>query len=146
MHRENTLPKNADKVPGGIAIGTNTYARTASIQIGAHTFVGYKMGGIDITDKTNDSESNIVGMTTIGTNTYNKGAFANMYGAYSVITGGFTGEGGNNSRTYGPQNFGANVVGSLNSIRSKGHNGSSGVANSIVGVANTVENANGTLV
>ena len=44
------------------------------------------------------------------------------------------------------QNFGANVVGSLNSIRSKGHSGSSGVANSIVGVANTVENANGTLV
>ena len=142
----NTLPKNADKVPGGIAIGTNTYARTGSIQIGAHTFVGYKMGGIDITDKTNDSESNIVGMTTIGTNTYNKGAFANMYGAYSVITGGFTGEGRFNSVTYGPQNFGANVVGSLNSIRSKGHSGSSGIANSIVGVANTVENANGTLV
>lgn len=142
----NTLPKNADKVPGGIAIGTNTYARTGSIQIGAHTFVGYKMGGIDITDKTNDSESNIVGMTTIGTNTYNKGAFANMYGAYSVITGGFTGEGKFNSVTYGPQNFGANVVGSLNSIRSKGHSGSSGIANSIVGVANTVENANGTLV
>lgn len=142
----NTLPKNADKVPGGIAIGTNSYARTGSIQIGSHTFVGYQMGGVDITQSTNDSESNIVGMTTIGTNTYNKGAFANMYGAYSVITGGFTGEGGMNSVTYGPQNFGANVVGSLNSIRSKGHSGSSGIANSIVGVANTVENANGTLV
>ncbi|WP_288864134.1 YadA-like family protein [uncultured Megasphaera sp.] len=142
----NTLPKNADKVPGGIAIGTNSYARTGSIQIGSHTFVGYQMGGVDITQSTNDSESNIVGMTTIGTNTYNKGAFANMYGAYSMITGGFTGEGGGNSLTYGPQNFGANVVGSLNSIRSKGHSGSSGIANSIVGVANTVENANGTLV
>ena len=69
-----------------------------------------------------------------------------MYGAYSIITGDFTGAGGTNSWTYGPQNFGANVVGSLNSIRSKGHSGSSGVANSIVGVANTVENANGTLV
>ena len=142
----NTLPKNADKVPGGIAIGTNSYARTGSIQIGSHTFVGYQMGGVDITQSTNDSESNIVGMTTIGTNTYNKGAFANMYGAYSVITGGFTGAGRFNSVTYGPQNFGANVVGSLNSIRSKGHSGSSGIANSIVGVANTVENANGTLV
>lgn len=144
--RGNTLPKNADKVPGGIAIGTNSYARTGSIQIGSHTFLGYQMGGVDITDKTNDGESNIVGMTTIGTNTYNKGALANMYGAYSIITGDFTGEGGTNSWTYGPQNFGANVVGSLNSIRSKGHSGSSGVANSIVGVANTVENANGTLV
>ena len=144
--KSGTLPKNADKVPGGIAIGTNSYARTGSIQIGSHTFVGYQMGGVDITQSTNDSESNIVGMTTIGTNTYNKGAFANMYGAYSVITGGFTGAGGFNSLSYGSQNFGANVVGSLNSIRSKGYSGSSGVANSIVGVANTVENANGTLV
>ena len=144
--RGNTLPKHPDKVPGGIAIGTNSYARTASIQIGAHTFLGYQMGGVDITQSTNDSESNIVGMTTIGTNTYNKGAFANMYGAYSVITGGYTGAGGFNSLSYGAQNFGANVVGSLNSIRSKGHSGSSGIANSIVGVANTVENANGTLV
>ena len=142
--RGNTLPKNADKVPGGIAIGTNSYARTGSIQLGHHTFAGYKMGGIDVT-KANE-EANIVGMTTVGTNTYNKGALANMYGAYSIITGDFTGEGGTNSWTYGPQNFGANVVGSLNSIRSKGHSGSAGVANSIVGVANTVENANGTLV
>ncbi|MDU5233470.1 ESPR-type extended signal peptide-containing protein [Negativicoccus succinicivorans] len=142
--RGNTLPKNADKVPGGIAIGTNSYARTGSIQLGHHTFAGYKMGGIDVTNA--NEEANIVGMTTVGTNTYNKGALANMYGAYSIITGDFTGAGGANSWTYGPQNFGANVVGSLNSIRSKGHSGSSGVANSIVGVANTVENANGTLV
>ena len=140
----NTLPKNADKVPGGIAIGTNSYARTGSIQLGHHTFAGYQMGGIDVT-KANE-EANIVGMTTVGTNTYNKGALANMYGAYSIITGNFTGAGGLNSLFYGPQNFGANVVGSLNSIRSKGHSGASGIANSIVGVANTVENANGTLV
>ncbi len=138
------LPKNADKVPGGIAIGTNSYARTGSIQLGHHTFDGYKMGGIDVTNA--NEEANIVGMTTVGTNTYNKGALANMYGAYSIITGNFTGAGGFNSLSYGSQNFGANVVGSLNSIRSKGHSGSSGVANSIVGVANTVENANGTLV
>ncbi|MBS5890447.1 MAG: YadA-like family protein [Negativicoccus succinicivorans] len=138
------LPDNADKSAGGIAIGTNSYARTGSIQLGHHTFDGYKMGGIDVT-KANE-EANIVGMTTVGTNTYNKGALANMYGAYSIITGNFTGKGGMNSLLYGSQNFGANVVGSLNSIRSKGHSGSSGIANSIVGVANTVENANGTLV
>ena len=138
------LPDNADKSAGGIAIGTNSYARTGSIQLGHHTFAGYKMGGIDVTNA--NEEANIVGMTTVGTNTYNKGALANMYGAYSIITGGFTGAGGWNSLSYGSQNFGANVVGSLNSIRSKGHSGSSGIANSIVGVANTVENANGTLV
>ena len=138
------LPNNADKSAGGIAIGTNSYARTGSIQLGHHTFAGYKMGGIDVTNA--NEEANIVGMTTVGTNTYNKGALANMYGAYSIITGGFTGAGSWNSLSYGSQNFGANVVGSLNSIRSKGHSGSSGIANSIVGVANTVENANGTLV
>ena len=138
------LPDHADKSAGGIAIGTNSYARTGSIQLGHHTFAGYKMGGIDVTNA--NEEANIVGMTTVGTNTYNKGALANMYGAYSIITGGFTGAGGFNSLSYGSQNFGANVVGSLNSIRSKGHSGSSGIANSIVGVANTVENANGTLV
>ena len=138
------LPNNADKSAGGIAIGTNSYARTGSIQLGHHTFDGYKMGGIDVTNA--NEEANIVGMTTVGTNTYNKGALANMYGAYSIITGGFTGAGRWNSLSYGSQNFGANVVGSLNSIRSKGHSGSSGIANSIVGVANTVENANGTLV
>ena len=146
----NTLPKHPDKVPGGIAIGTNTFARTGSIQIGAHTFAGHQMGGIDITESMTDStkdtneQANIVGMTTIGTNTYNKGALANMYGAYSIITGKFTGAGSFNS-VYGAQNFGANVVGSLNSIRSGG-NSSAGIADSIVGVANTVENANGTLV
>ena len=138
------LPDHADKSAGGIAIGTNSYARTGSIQLGHHTFAGYKMGGIDVTNA--NEEANIVGMTTVGTNTYNKGALANMYGAYSIITGEFTGAGRMNSFLYGSQNFGANVVGSLNSIRSKGHSGSSGVANSIVGVANTVENANGTLV
>lgn len=106
----------------------------------------YIMGGVKITKSTNDSEANIVGMTTIGTNTYNKGALASMLGAYSVMTGEFTGEGGFNSFKYGSQNFGASIIGSLNSIRSKGANGSAGVANSIVGLANIAEDTNGTLI
>ena len=146
MFTRNTLPKNADKTPGGIAIGANSYARTASVQIGNHTMEDYIMGGVKITKSTNDSEANIVGMTTIGTNTYNKGALASMLGAYSVITGEFTGEGGFNSFKYGSQNFGASIIGSLNSIRSKGANGSAGVANSIVGLANIAEDTNGTLI
>lgn len=40
-----TMPIDADKLAGGIAIGANSYARTASVQIGSHTMVGYKMGG-----------------------------------------------------------------------------------------------------
>lgn len=141
-----TMPIDADKLAGGIAIGANSYARTASVQIGSHTMVGYKMGGVEITKYTNDNEANILGMTTIGTNSYNKGAMASMLGAYSIITGGFDGSGGFNSVSYGPQNFGASVVGALNSIRSKGHGKDSGVANSIVGLGNIAEDANGTLI
>lgn len=137
------LPINADVSPGGIAIGTNVYARTASVQIGNHTMKGYTMGGSEITDQ---SQANLVGMTTIGSNSYNKGAMGSMLGAYSVMTGDFTGAGGFNSLLYGSQNFGANVVGSLNSIRSAGYSGNSGIANSIVGIANITENANGALI
>ncbi|WP_298014671.1 ESPR-type extended signal peptide-containing protein [uncultured Megasphaera sp.] len=137
------LPINPDKSPGGIAIGANAYARTGSVQIGSHTMKGYTMGGSEINDQ---SQANLVGMTTIGSNSYNKGALGSMLGAYSVMTGSFTGAGGFNSLLYGSQNFGANVVGSLNSIRSAGYSGSSGIANSIVGVANIAENANGALI
>ena len=136
-------PIDADKSPGGIAIGANAYARTGSVQIGNHTMKGYTMGGSEINDQ---SQANLVGMTTIGSNSYNKGALGSMLGAYSVMTGSFTGAGGFNSLLYGSQNFGANVVGSLNSIRSAGYSGSSGIANSIVGVANIAENANGALI
>jgi hypothetical protein len=137
-------PKDVSHIAGGIAIGTNTFARTGSIQLGSHTYTG-TMGGIDVTDKTN-GEANIVDMTTIGTNSYNKGVFSNIYGAYSIATGDFDGSGGFNSLLYGSQNFGANMIGSLNSNRSKGYSGYSGIANSIVGIANVAENSNGTLI
>ena len=139
------------RVPGGISIGTNTFARTGSIQIGSHTYSG-SMGGINVNDKTN-GEANIVNMTTIGTNSYQKAAMGTMVGAYNISTGNFTGEGGQNSLNYGSQNFGSSVFGTLNSIKSEPEKikkllgiGISGVANSIVGIANTTENANGSLV
>lgn len=132
------------KIPGGISIGTNTFARTGSIQIGSHTYSGL-MGGIDVNNATN-GEANIVNMTTIGTNSYQKAAMGTMLGAYNISTGDFDDTGGFNSFMYGSQNFGSSVFGTLNSIRSKGKNGHSGVANSIVGIANTTENANGSLV
>ena len=137
------------RVPGGIAIGTNSFARTGSIQIGAHTYEG-KMGDINIVkdEKTTggtNRQANIVNMTTIGTNSYQKAAMGTMVGAYNISNGDFTGEGGTNSYS-GVQNFGSSVFGTLNSIRSKGKNNNSGVANSIVGIANTTKNANGSLV
>ena len=128
----------------GVAIGAYSFARTGSIQIGAHTYLG-KMGGIEVTDGTN-GEANHINQTTVGTNTFNKGIFGTMIGAYSISTGSFTAKGGMNSLRYGSQNFGSTVVGSLNTIQSKGHTGSAGIANSIVGLANVTENTNGTLI
>lgn len=128
----------------GVAIGAYSFARTGSIQIGAHTYLG-KMGGIEVTDGTN-GEANHINQTTVGTNTFNKGIFGTMIGAYSISTGSFTAKGGMNSLRYGSQNFGSTVVGSLNTIQSKGHTGSAGISNSIVGLANMTENTNGTLI
>ena len=128
----------------GVAIGAYSFARTGSIQIGAHTYLG-KMGGIEVTDGTN-GEANHINQTTVGTNTFNKGIFGTMIGAYSISTGSFTAKGGMNSLRYGSQNFGSTVVGSLNTIQSKGHTGSAGISNSIVGLANVTENTNGTLI
>lgn len=131
-----------DRLAGGIAIGTNAYARTGSVEIGGHTMQGKIMGGTTV----DGSSANIIDMTTIGTNSYNKGMMATIVGAYSINTGDFDGSGGLNSFFYGSQNMGSVLVGSLNQNRSKGKDGSSGIANAIVGVANIAENANGALI
>lgn len=102
------------------------------------------MGGTSINANTN-GEGTVVNMTTIGSNSYNKAVFGTMVGAYSIASGDFNGSGGFN-RMYTGQNFGASVVGSLNSIRTKGYGQYSGIANSIVGLANTTENSNGSLI
>lgn len=131
-----------DRLAGGIAIGTNAYARTGSVEIGGHTMQGKIMGGTTV----DGHSANIIDMTTIGTNSYNKGMMATIVGAYSINTGDFNGSGGFNSLVYGSQNMGSVLVGSLNQNRSKGKDGSSGIANAIVGVANIAENANGALI
>lgn len=133
-------PIDKNRVATGIAIGTNAYARTGSVQLGAHTYVG-TMGGTQVNASTN-SEGAVVNMTTVGSNSYNKAIFGTMVGAYSIATGDFDG----NSNFYVGQNFGSSVVGSLNSIRTKGHGRYSGIANSIVGLANMTENTNGSLI
>ena len=133
-------PIDKNRVATGIAIGTNAYARTGSVQLGAHTYVG-TMGGTQVNTSTN-SEGAVVNMTTVGSNSYNKAIFGTMVGAYSIATGDFDG----NSNFYVGQNFGSSVVGSLNSIRTKGHGRYSGIANSIVGLANMTENTNGSLI
>ena len=136
---------------GAIAIGANTYARTGSIMIGSHVYKG-NMGdvtGID-TDSFNTDSNGAYGFTvnstTIGTNSFTRGNLATTIGDYNIQSGKSRGY-GLNSLVYGAQNFGATVIGALNSNESQSAgSGMSGIANSIVGVANKVNSSNGTLV
>lgn len=136
---------------GAIAIGANTYARTGSIMIGSHVYKG-NMGdvtGID-TDSINTDSNGAYGFTvnstTIGTNSFTRGNLATTIGDYNIQSGKSRGYGWN-SLLYGAQNFGATVIGALNSNESQSAgSGMSGIANSIVGVANKVNSSNGTLV
>lgn len=157
---------NAGDAAGSIAIGSNTYARTGSIMIGSHSYKG-NMGDVQNIDtsKFDTSETGAYGFTvattTIGTNSFTKGFLATTVGDYNIQSGRTEGWGASSS-AYGAQNFGATVIGALNSNESatapkaefgesifgqyaKTHS-YSGIANSIVGTANKVNNSNGTLV
>lgn len=157
---------NAGDAAGGIAIGSNTYARTGSIMIGSHSYKG-SMGDVQNIDtsKFDTSETGAYGFTvattTIGTNSFTKGFLATTVGDYNIQSGRTEGWGASSS-AYGAQNFGATVIGALNSNESatapkaefgesffgqyaKTHS-YSGIANSIIGTANKVNNSNGTLV
>lgn len=161
LHKTYTPKKEFEQsaladIAGGIAIGTNSYARTGSIDIGGRTMDGRTMAGMVVNETginekgevyvKNPATANIIDMTTVGTNSYNKGLMATIVGSYSINTGDFNGNGGWNSLDYGSQNMGSTIVGSLNQNRSLGKDGTSGVANSIIGVANVVEGANGALI
>ena len=150
----------AEHAAGAIAIGSNTFARTGSIMIGSHEYKG-NMGDVkDIdTDVFNTGENGAYGhtvnSTTIGTNSFTKGSLATTIGDYNIQSGKSMGYNDWNhwnpsSLIYGAQNFGATVLGALNSNESQSATisgyGTSGVANSIVGVANRVNSSNGTLV
>ena len=119
--------------------------------IGSHVYKG-NMGdvtGID-TDSFNTDSNGAYGFTvnstTIGTNSFTRGNLATTIGDYNIQSGKSRGYGWN-SLLYGAQNFGATVIGALNSNESQSAgSGMSGIANSIVGVANKVNSSNGTLV
>ncbi|WP_295790851.1 ESPR-type extended signal peptide-containing protein, partial [uncultured Veillonella sp.] len=140
------IPADPSKVAAGIAIGENSYARSGSLMVGTHKYVG-KLGDVDINTTTEAGRRAAgvgVNTTTIGTNSFNNGLFSTITGAYSIATGNYAG--GRNSTDAG-KNFGAVIMGSMNSMESAtAENSSSGVASSIVGLANKVANANGALV
>ena len=145
MH--STDPSRTDHLlPAGIAIGQNTYARSGSLMIGDHKYVG-ALGDTTVNSNTDSGKrkrSVLVGATTVGLNSYSAGAFATTTGAYSIMTNAYDGDTNQGSAA---QNFGAVINGSFNSIESKTAGSSvSGIANAVVGTANRTHNANGTLV
>ncbi|WP_311678954.1 YadA-like family protein [Sneathia vaginalis] len=137
---------NIDKLISTLVIGNNTYARSGGIMIGPHNFRG-KMGDLENISTDTDEEKRKLGVgvlsTTLGTNSFTNGAFATTLGAYSIITSQYNGD----NPKYVPQNFGALINGPLNSIESfSSDNQYSGIANSVVGVANRTNNSNGSLI
>lgn len=120
------IPDNPENVAGSIAIGDHTYARTGSIMIGSHNYRGQIGDQTVDTSKTEDTATTKgtvktkdyginINATTLGTNSFNQGAFSSVTGAYSIISGKYNGSG---FSSYGVQNFGATITGSLNSIES----------------------------
>lgn len=138
------IPADTTKVVGSIAIGDNTFARTGSTMIGSHNYRG------DLGDTTVDSSqtraSNLnVYATTIGANSFSNGAFTTSTGVYNIISGEYNGGRSAN----GQKNFGATITGALNSVESMGSAGIdrySGIANSLIGIANRTQNSNGSLI
>ena len=137
------LPENPSKVPGGLAIGQNTYVRTGGLMVGTHNYKG-KLGDVEVDSADTGKNAKSVFTTTLGTNSFNSGAFSTITGAYSIASSDYA---GGNSTSAAGKNFGATIMGSLNSIESStASSNDSGVANSIVGTANRTFNSNGSLI
>ena len=137
---------NEKKWASSVAIGQNSYARSGSVMIGDHKYIG-KLGDVEVdgSDVQKVKSRNVnINATTVGANSYNQGAFSSVTGTYSIISGKYN---GSNWSSYAGQNFGATITGSLNSIESATSSSVySGVANSSVGTANRTANSNGSLI
>ena len=144
------IPYGADivdgtKLPGSIAIGKNTVARSGSTMIGDHGYTG-KIGDTTITPDGNGimKYNNDVYSTTIGANSFNSGALASMTGVFSIASSKYDGE---NYKFHAVQNTGATIYGSMNSIESATSDAEySGIASSVLGFANKTQNANAALI
>lgn len=135
------LPHDPSKMITGVAIGQNAYARSGSIMLGTHNYKG-ALGDVTV-DSTNSKQQNgSILSTTIGTNSYSNGMFSTVTGAYSIASSNYSSVAADAGK-----NFGATIMGSLNSIESSTASSNySGVANSIVGTANRTFNSNGSLI
>ena len=112
IHSNEHAKKN---LPEAIAIGTNSYARTGSIEIGAHTLAENK---ISIGDTTADQLRQFgVASTTLGTNSYTGDGFATTIGSYNVQTNQYEAAGFSDTGNATKNAF-ATVIGTFNSNES----------------------------
>ena len=126
----------------GIAIGENAYVLEDSIDLGNKIYKG-AMGDVSDLSKYDAQTSSGTGRLLIGNNSYSSGTLSTLIGNHSIMTTNYL----NGSRWNAMQNAGAVSIGALNSIESYSSKSSmSGVANSIIGLANKTTNANGALI
>lgn len=131
-----------EKAAGAIAIGEGSEALSQSIDIGNRTYTG-DMGDVTISKYENGGSGSGVASVLLGTNSYTGGTLSTLIGDYSVMSTSYP---IGNSAAY-TQNAGAVSIGAFNSIESAtSTNTTSGIANSIVGLANRTQNANGALI
>ena len=141
IHDNNHAKQN---LPEAIAVGTNSYARTGAIEIGAHTLAENQ---IAIGDTTADKLRQFgVASTTLGTNSYTGGGFATTIGSYNVQTSPYEAKDKWDTLFNATKNAFSTVIGTFNSNESMTGSSSSGVANIISGMANKVTNSNGAIV
>lgn len=140
--KANMILFGMQKAAGAIAIGEGAEALSQSIDIGNRTYTG-DMGDVNISKYRNGGSGSGVASVLLGTNSYTGGTLSTLMGDYSIMSTSYpTG----NSLAF-MQNAGAVSIGALNSIESATSSSSvSGVANSIVGLANRTQNANGALI
>ena len=141
IHDNNHAKQN---LPEAIAVGTNSYARTGAIEIGAHTLAEKQ---IAIGDTTADKLRQFgVASTTLGTNSYTGGGFATTIGSYNVQTSPYEAKDKWDTLGNATKNAFSTVIGTFNSNESMTGSSSSGVANIISGMANKVTSSNGAIV
>lgn len=133
------------KAAGAIAIGEGAEALSQSIDIGNRTYTG-DMGDVTISKYGNGGSGSGVASVLLGTNSYTGGTLSTLIGDYSIMSTAYPYSYDKHSGSY-TQNAGAVSIGALNSIESATTgNDDSGIANSIVGLANKTNNANGALI
>ena len=138
-----------EKAAGAIAIGEGSQALSQSIAIGNRTYTG-DIGDVNISNYNNfygnGGAGSGVGSVLLGTNSYTGGTLSTLIGDYSIMSTAYPNAYDSHYGSY-LQNAGAVSVGALNSIESATtENDNSGIANSIVGLANKTNNANGALI